>query len=422
MAILLMAYMLAMVDRIIVGLLAQPIQQALRLTDTELSLLQGLAFAIFYTTLGLPCGWLADRMTRTRLLSAGIAIWSCMTAACAFAGSFLPFFIARIGVGVGEAVLSPTVTSLIADYFEPKRRSAAYGVYQVALAVGTACAWLAGGQLLGWLNQFPSLKLGILGSFAPWQATMLGVGAPGLVVALLLLVTVREPERRNISGEHATWRAAFQHIRANWRAFAFHHVGMAMPVLGLYAWLAWIPTFFLRVYGWPIPDATFWFAVCVGPTGLISALACGLLTARLEASGRLDANMTGALIGVVGSTFFGTLMFLMPTPALSLLMLCGTGIFIVFAPALALASLVEIAPNEMRAKCTAIYLMTLGLLAVAEGPFFVALLTEHVFGQPSSVGSAAAVVIGASGVVGCIILAAGRRYHVIARAAAGSGI
>jgi len=407
-SVLILVYILAMVDRIIVGLLAVSIQADLNLTDTQIGLLQGFAFAIFYTTLGLPIGWLADRRNRRNLLVLGLVIWSVMTIFAGLATSFLFLFIARIGVGIGEATLTPTVSSLVADYFPPEKRTKAFSIYQLGLAIGSAIAWLAGGQLLGYIQTLPPITVAFFGVIQPWQLTMIGVGLPGLFVAVLMMLTVKEPIRRDMATNiPASWKTALRFIRVNRGAFLSHHVGMSLAVLGLYAWLAWLPTFFVREFEWAIPKSTLWFSLCIGITGILSTFITSYVVSQLSKRGCNGATYIALMIGVAGSAFFGVLVFLMPTPELSLIMLSLCGLFIVFAPACGLAALVEITPNEIRAKCTAIYLMVLGLLAVAEGPLFVALLTDHVFADPQSIGFSVAIVVGGSGAVGLFVLLLG---------------
>jgi len=145
-AILTAAYALAYLDRVVLGLLLEPIANDLRISDTQASLLGGAAFAIFYITMGLPLGRLADRVNRRNLMMAGVACWSCMTVLCGLAGSFWHLFLARVGIGIGEAALTPAAHSLISDYFPPRERSAPLSTYMVGLAIGSGLAFMGGGS------------------------------------------------------------------------------------------------------------------------------------------------------------------------------------------------------------------------------------------------------------------------------------
>ena len=192
--VLTVAYTCSFIDRSVLGLMVGPIRDELGITDTQFSLLQGLAFAIFYTLLGIPIARLADRTNRRNIVAAGIALWSLMTALCGLARSFGSLFMARVGVGVGEAALAPAAFSLITDLFPRKKVGRAIGTYQTGLFVGYGLSVILGGWLVGTLEQGPPLELPLLGELSAWRATLVIVGLPGLVIALLCL-TFREPAR-----------------------------------------------------------------------------------------------------------------------------------------------------------------------------------------------------------------------------------
>ncbi len=184
------ATMFSFLDRQILAILVDPIRRDLHVSDTEMSLLYGFAFVILYSTLGLPIGRLIDRHQRRLILATGIAVWSLMTMACGLAHSYAMLFCARIGVGIGEACLTPAACSLLADCFEPGVRGRAMGFYLVGVYSGIGLSLLAGGLLYGALARSPGLPL--LGGLAPWRAVFVIVGSPGLVIAALAL-TLREP-------------------------------------------------------------------------------------------------------------------------------------------------------------------------------------------------------------------------------------
>jgi MFS family permease len=161
------AYTLSYIDRQILGLVLEPIRRSLDLTDTQVSLLAGTAFALFYVTLGLPLGRLADRASRCKLIFVGVFLWSLMTAACGLASTFWQLFTARVGVGIGEATLSPAALSIISDYFPPDKRVRPLGLYNLALAVGTGLAYVTGGTISTLIANMPDLHLPVLGSVLP---------------------------------------------------------------------------------------------------------------------------------------------------------------------------------------------------------------------------------------------------------------
>ena len=192
--LLTIAYVFSFIDRYVLGLLIEPIKADLGLTDTQIGLLLGPAFAIFYATMGLPLGWLADRKNRVKIVAVGIAVWSIATAASGLARNFTHLFIARMSIGVGEATLSPCAMSIISDSFPPEKRSRPIAVYTMALSVGAGFASLLGAGVLTWAKSGGSITLPWLGELMPWQATFFIVGLPGLILSVLFFL-LREPAR-----------------------------------------------------------------------------------------------------------------------------------------------------------------------------------------------------------------------------------
>src|SRR6516225_4325259 len=185
-------YMLSFVDRQILSLLVPQIERDLNIKDTEIGLLGGPAFALFYTFMGLPLGRMVDSVNRSRLVAICIVIWSLFTSMCSAARTFGTLFLARVGVGVGEAGLGPAAYSMIADYFPREKMGAAISVYYMGLFFGTSLAQLVSGVTVQALSRTPVLTLPLLGTIASWRVTFLIVGLPGVFFALLAL-TIREP-------------------------------------------------------------------------------------------------------------------------------------------------------------------------------------------------------------------------------------
>lgn len=196
--LLTVAYIFSFVDRYVLGLLIEPIKADLELTDTQIGLLLGPAFAIFYATMGLPLGWLADRQRRTWIVAAGIALWSAATAASGLARNFPQLFIARMSIGVGEATLSPCAMSMISDSFPREKRARPIAFYTMALSLGAGIASLISAAVLQWAKTTTDISLPIVGTVAPWQFTFFVVGLPGLALSLLVLM-LREPVRRDLN-------------------------------------------------------------------------------------------------------------------------------------------------------------------------------------------------------------------------------
>jgi len=192
--LLTIAYVFSFIDRYVLGLLIEPIKADLGLTDTQIGLLLGPAFAIFYATMGLPLGWLADRKNRVKIVAIGIAVWSIATAASGLARNFTHLFVARMSIGVGEATLSPCAMSIISDSFPPEKRSRPIAVYTMALSVGAGFASLLGAGVLTWAKSGGTMTLPGIGELMPWQATFFIVGLPGLILSVLFFL-LREPAR-----------------------------------------------------------------------------------------------------------------------------------------------------------------------------------------------------------------------------------
>ena len=254
---LMLAYVFAFLDRQILALLVEPIRRDIGVTDFQMSLLLGPAFAFFYVTLGIPIGRIPDHRSRRTIIGIGVAVWSVMTAACGLAKSFTQLFIARIGVGIGEATLQPCAASMISDYFPREKRGRAISVYSMGLGIGAGLALVLGGQVIASISQGEAVSLPLVGDLLGWQVVFLVVGLPGLIVAVLMF-TVKEPYRRDritIDGQDTqqlSIRDVIGFLITRWRTYGTHFLGLSiMSIIGN-AYLAWIPTVFIRSWDWGI--------------------------------------------------------------------------------------------------------------------------------------------------------------------------
>lgn len=300
---------LRFVDLQILAVLLEPIRYELQLSDTQLSLLGGLAFALFYSTLGLPIAWLADRSNRRNIIAAAVTLWSLMTALCGQAGSFVTLFLARMGVGIGEAGAYPPTTSLLADYFPPQQRGRACAVLASAIPVGVCMGFLVGGQVAQHWG---------------WRAAFALVGLPGIVVGLLVLFTLREPARaaESIAAPRERVRDG---LLALWRDAAYRHVVIAtcLFTLGASGSGVWMPSFFMRHHGFSAADVGIWMALLYGVGGLCGALGGGWLAQQLV-NRRSCAGDQGGRCAHAGSSGHASVCrwsLLAALPALPLLLL-----------------------------------------------------------------------------------------------------
>ncbi|MFM7120867.1 MAG: MFS transporter, partial [Gammaproteobacteria bacterium] len=249
-ALLSLAYVLSYLDRILINLLIEPIQAQFDINDTQFGMLQSLAFGIFYTVMALPLGRLADARDRRLIVAGGIALFSLFTALSGLARSYMQLFFARVGVGVGEASLTPSAYSLLSDYFPPERLGRAIGIFTMSAFVGTGLAYIGGGAVVEWLAKLDAFELPGFGTLQPWQLTFVLIGIPGLLLAPVML-TMREPRRRGVQKtEPAPLSEVLAELRKRRRTLVFMFAGFSMVTFSSYASAVWTPAFFIRTYGW----------------------------------------------------------------------------------------------------------------------------------------------------------------------------
>lgn len=392
--ILVIAFIFSFIDRIIIAMLVEPLKADLGLTDTQIGWLQGLAFAVFYATVGLPIGRMADRFSRRAIIGWGIALWSLMTAVCGLARNFLELFLARVGVGVGEAALSPAAYSMIADYFPREKLGRAIGVYQAGAFFGAGLSFLVGGLVIQAVTKAGDLSLPLVGSVQPWQAVFFIVGLPGLLVALLMF-TVREPVRRGKMAGHAAGiplGTVIRYAMERWRVFVLHFVGFALLAVPITTIVTWAFAYFTRVLAFTPPQAALRLGgilVILSPLGVYAG---GWLADVLQRRGHHDAPLRVALIAAAGLLPLSALATTLTDPGLVLALFGPFVFFASLSMAMAPAALQLVAPNQMRAQISATWMLVLNLVTAGVGPTAVGMITDSVFGDPQAVGQSMALV------------------------------
>jgi MFS family permease len=390
--VLTLASLAGWVDRLILSLMVVPIRHDLGISDTQMSLLIGLAFSVFYTLLGLPIGWLADRSSRRAIMGWGVAAWSVMTTLCGLAGSYGRLLLARVGVGVGEATLNPTVTSFLPEYFPPERLGSAMSVYSMGIFVGSGLAYVIGGAVVGWVETHGQVVLPLVGAIYPWQAAFFVVGAPGLLIALLFL-TVREPPRRGgASARGASTRELFAYVRANLRSFGCVSLGYALSAMVNFGIAAWLATFLIRRYGWTGREAGTVQGVLTMTVGVAGVLAGGRVADWYVRHGKADGPLRVGVVGAVGMLVCASAYPFMPSAWLAVAWLVPVNFFAAFPWGAATAAAAEVVPARMRAQGAAVYFFVQNLVSSAIGPTFVAVITDYVFRADSAVGYSLAIV------------------------------
>jgi MFS family permease len=401
-AALMVAYTSSFIDRQILTLLVQPIRADLTITDTQFSLLAGIAFSLFYTVMGVPLARLADRGSRRWIIFWGIVVWSVMTVACGLANSFWALFAARIGVGIGEAALSPAAYSMISDYFPPRQRARALAVYSMAPYLGAGLALMIGGAVIDIIAQAGAMKLPFVGELAPWQQTFVLVGAPGLLIAALFVV-VREPPRQGVvkSGVQAGVLGYMWSRKSTFYMliFAFSIFGMA----GI-SYLAWAPAVLIRQHGMTPAEVGFAYGLVLLAAATPGVLVGGWLTDMFAGKGRTDAPVRVAILALVSSIPFAIAMPLMSDRDQALAALAGFSFFAGVMNSLPATALQAVAPNQLRAQITAIYFLIGNLISLGLGPTVVAAISDNWLGGDQRIGLSLAIVSGATITVAALML------------------
>lgn len=412
-AVLTLAYVVSFIDRQAISLLAVPIQRDLQLSDMQLGLLQGLAFATIYVLAGLPLGRAADQYNRRNIIMAGVAVWSVMTASCGLARNYWALFACRAGVGIGEASLSPAAYSMLADTYPPRRLPAAMSAYNLGPSIGSGLAFLLGGAILAAAGDARILDLGLPGlrDVYPWQVTFLLLGALGIVV-VALLAWVPEPVRdvADVPGEAVisvgdTVRFLRQHASTVLALIA----GLALLAIVSYATMTWYATMIVRTFGQAVSQV----GMTLGPVMIAGSVAGNALGAwlamRLADRGVRAPYVAGVLLVSIGVTAANGITPLMPTAPVTYAM---SGLVCVLnsmwmGPAMAALHLAV--PSRMRAQATAVTLLGTNLVGLGLGPAAVAAITQYGFEDPAQLRYSLAIVTAVAGSMAVALIGAGWR-------------
>jgi len=391
-SVLMLIYVFSFIDRQILSLLIEPIKKDLGVSDTQMGLLGGFTFAVFYTFFGIPLGRVADRRSRRGLIAVGLIFWSIMTAGCGLAQRFWHLLFFRMGVGVGEATLSPAAYSLITDYFPPRRLALAISVYSMGIYIGSGLALIFGGLIIKYSMTAEGMALPLLGELRGWQMVFLAVGLPGIPIAALL-ATVREPLRRGVKKPVET-PELIAYLRANAAAFTLHSLGFSLIALVGYAFMYWVPTFFVRTHGWTPMQAAQGYGFSILVFGSLGIIAGGLIADRLRHRGMIDGNIRTCIGVALFAVPFGVAAPMMPTGGSALALLSVVNFVLAMASGTAPAVIQQMMPGAMRGQASAIYLFIVNLVAMGIGPVSVGFLNDNVFGVENIHLSLAAVAVG----------------------------
>ncbi|HET8711534.1 MAG TPA: MFS transporter [Spongiibacteraceae bacterium] len=409
-------YWLSILDRFIISLLVDPIKRDLGISDVQFGILHGTAFMLAFAVFGLGAGALADRFNRRWIIFGCVTIWSIASAACGMVHNFLQLLVARLGVGAGEAGLTPSATSMIADFFPRERLTTAMAVFATGSTIGSGCAYLLGGKIVDWVARMHTIVLPIVGEIRSWQAVFYVVGIPGAFLSLLIF-TVPEPLRRgklavqqqsnfwrNVLG---TYRHLFVFMRSRGRFFVFHYLGFGIALIVVVGAGTWYPAHMARNFGWSASQIGLALGLVLAICGMLGNLISGYCVDALYRRGYRDAQMrwyAGCLvaatpIGLIATTSSNPWVFL---GSLSAFLLLASAL-----PTCAGAALNLVTPNELRGSGSAFFALVTGTLGAGMGPVLIAEVSDRMYGGGASIGLGIATMIAICFPISAILLACG---------------
>ena len=366
-------FIFSTIDRTILALLAEPVSTSLRLTDAQMGLIIGMGFAVLYSIAGLPLAHWIDTKTRRTLVMLGVVIWSAMTCASAFAHDFTTLILCRAGVAFGEAVLSPAAVSMIADMFPRQKRALPMSIYASIGGIFGSGAFIVGAAVL-----HLATPLALASGLAPWQMTMILLGAPGIVLGVLFRVTVPEPPRMESPGSEgsAGLPALFRYLKGTWPFYAPYILGIGLFCIFNYAVIAWLATILIRDHGFSVERAGYTFGGLGIVIGAIGTLLVPQLTVRIErARPKYGVPTTQLALVCLAAPF----MIITPMSENVLALLVGVGFTILAGAAFAVLmplGFQTYAPSRMRARLMATYLLSANLVGLSIGPIAAVALSK----------------------------------------------
>ncbi len=406
-AVLTLANVSGSIDRQIFTSLVGPVKRDLGLSDTQVSLLMGFGFAVFFSIFGLAIGRLVDRGRRTLIVAIGATLWSLMTAVTGLTRNYAQLLMARVGVGVGEATLSPAAVSIIGDAFPRGRLGTAMSVYMLGTFFGSGVSYALGAWIVSAADAPGLITLPVIGAVHPWQTVFFIIGLPGLLVTLLMF-TVREPSRpaatthadlstatlsatsvpASVKGTQAPEPAVpvsqvLAYLRRNARTMTALCLGFMCAASVNWGIGAWLQAFFVRTHGWSVTQAGALQGVLTMTLGPLGTLMGGWLADRYARRGMIDAPIRVGMLGVGGMIVFAGLYPVVPSASVAAALLVPVNLFAALPWGAANAAIAEAMPSRMRGQGSAIFQLMVGL-AGGIGPTAVALITDRVYADDAA--------------------------------------
>ncbi|SAK82313.1 major facilitator transporter [Caballeronia hypogeia] len=410
--VLCLAMIVSVIDRFALALVIDPIRAQFGVTDQQIGALQGLAFGLFYAVLGIPCGWLADRWSRRGTILLGLVIWGCATAACGLVHSFSGLLIARMLVGAGEAALAPAAYAIIHERFAAGKQNAPLSVFQVGAVIGAGSSFYIVGGLYDWLKAHGGINAMGLGSLAPWQLTFLAVALPAILLIPVLWwvlgsnvrdeeTTVAQNETHALSASHGG--GAFSYMKGDWKFVTTLFIGMGGILTVNYTLLSWVPTMFVREFGWTPGQVGRPYGLIVLFSCGFSMLVAGMLADRVQrkrgptavilipAFGALAALPTAAFLHFAHSP----LAIFCSVAVLHALCCCAVGI----APALIQTR----TPKPIRSRVSSVYVLVVNICGLSISPMLVGITVSMLPTGGGALRTAVSIVGVGGALTSCIL-------------------
>jgi MFS family permease len=420
-AILFVLYILSLTDRNIMALMVGPIKADLGLSDFQISLLQGPAFAFLFCLCAIPLGIALDRYSRRVVLYLSITVWSIAAASCGMATSFATLAMARAGVGAGESGFGTGSYSIVGDSFPPHRVSLAMSVFIMGGVMGAGIVFLIGGPIVAAAMKGGAAHWPILGYLQPWQQVFIMTGTPGIVLALAVFL-FREPPRRKARASHAGYGEAWAFMRAHKPLFVANFIGFGLAYAVTIGFQLWTPSYLVRVHGWE-PGR---IGMVIGIAQIAAAALMpvhGWIVDALYRRGRTDAHLLWCTLTVLLAAPAGIAAFLVASPWVTIGFYWLFMTLILSTASTGPATAQVVTPQHLRGRVSAIYVLATGLIAMAGGPAFIGLVTDKVLGDEKLVGTSLIISVVFVLLPSALLFALGRasmRRAVAANAAQGN--
>lgn len=410
-------YTLAYLDRQIISLLIEPIQQDLAISDTEFGLLQGVSFSLFYVAASLPLAWLADRTRRSFVMSGCVAFWSAMTMACGLAASFWQMMLARIGVAVGESGLTPAALATLSDRFDRRLLASATAFYMLAPFVGGGLALGAGGALYSWAQRPATLAIPLFAGFSSWQIVFLVIGAFGLVPAAALLLIRDRPVRVAEKGPEPSrgFGEVFAIFRRHWKIYMTFQLAIAIVMVLLSSYVTWLPAAIMRSKEIDEAQVGSMFGPIYFLSGTIGTLSAGFLVTKLAGDDPVRTVMRYMLLMLALLWPLASVGLLTDSLEVELAMV-GAALFLVSSvTSLSSLSFQYITPRHLRAQAIAIMAMVAALFGTGLGPVVAGVMSDQLASFAHPLSASLAIIGFFTTPVAMALIWIALRYHAATR-------